>query len=119
VEPAMQALFDDISEMSKEKVKAEELTDTKNYLSGLFLIRLEPQNGLADQLVNVKIMGLPNNYLETYTTRVRSVEPDQIEAAARKYMLPDKSAIVVVGDASKIQKALEKFGPVKVTKANP
>ncbi len=119
VEPAMQALFDDISEMSKEPVKADELTDTKNYLSGVFLIRLEPQSGLADQLVTVKIMGLPNNYLETYTTRIRSVEPDQIEAAAKKYMVPEKSSIVVVGDASKIQKALDKFGPVKVTKANP
>jgi predicted Zn-dependent peptidase len=46
------------------------------------------------------------------------VEPDQILAAARKYMAPDQASIVVVGDASKIGDALKKFGDVTVTKAN-
>ena len=32
---------------------------------------------------------------------MRSVEPDQIQAAAKKYIAPDQAAIVVVGDASK------------------
>jgi predicted Zn-dependent peptidase len=44
------------------------------------------------------------------------VEPDQIEAAARKYMAPENDAIVVVGDASAIQKSLEKFGTFRVVK---
>ena len=43
---------------------------------------------------------MPNDYLEKYTDRVRAVEPDQIQSAARKYMAPDRSAIVVVGDAA-------------------
>ena len=62
-------------------------------------------------------LGLPNDYLETYVTRVRSVEPDQILAAAKKYVAPDQAAIVVVGDASKIGDVLKKFGTVTVTKA--
>jgi predicted Zn-dependent peptidase len=61
---------------------------------------LETQDGLASQLNNMKTLGLPNDYLETYTTRVRSVEPDQILAAAKKYLAPGK------------------FGDVTVTKAN-
>ncbi|MDQ6707542.1 MAG: insulinase family protein [Acidobacteriota bacterium] len=117
VEPAMQALLDDLGEMGKDRVKADELTDTKNYLNGVYLIRLEPQSGLADQLATIKLMGLPNDYLETYTTHVRSVEPDEIEKVAKKYMTPDNSTIVVVGDASKIQKALEKVGTVTLGKA--
>jgi predicted Zn-dependent peptidase len=62
-------------------------------------------------------MDLPNDFLEMFTAHVRSVEPDQIEAAAKKYFAPDKAAIVVVGDASKIEKSLEKFGSVQVEKA--
>ncbi|MCU1258641.1 MAG: insulinase family protein [Bryobacterales bacterium] len=116
VEPAMQALLDDLTDMGKERVTAEELSGNKNYLSGRYLLRMEAQAGLADQLVLVKVMGLPNDYIETYTTHVRSVEPDQIEAAAKKYISPEGSAIVVVGDAAKIQKALEKFGTVTVSK---
>jgi predicted Zn-dependent peptidase len=60
-------------------------------------------------------MGLPVDYLEKYTTRIRSVEPDQIQSAAKKIIAPDESAIVVVGDAKQIGPALEKFGKVVVT----
>jgi predicted Zn-dependent peptidase len=48
---------------------------------------------------------------------VRSVEPDQIQAAARKYIEPGQATIVVVGDAGQIEKSLEKFGAVQVEKA--
>ena len=74
------------------------------------------REGLADRLAQMKVMNLPKNYLETYTTKINSVEPDQIEAAAKKYMATDNDAIVVVGDASAIQKSLEKFGNVSVVK---
>jgi hypothetical protein len=47
---------------------------------------------------------------------VRSVEPAQIQAAARKYIAPAENAIVVVGDASKIGDVLKKFGSVTVAK---
>lgn len=118
VEPAMKDVLDELNQISTKPVESSELTNTKNYMAGLYLLRLETQQGLATQLATVKSLGLPNNYLETYTTRVRSVEPDQILAAARKYMAPDQASIVVVGDASKIGDALKKFGDVTVTKAN-
>jgi len=89
----------------------------KNYLSGLYLLRLETQEGVANQLNFMKTVGLPESYLETYVTRVRSVEPDQIQAAAKKYISSGQAAIVVVGDASKIGDALKKFGEVSVVKA--
>jgi predicted Zn-dependent peptidase len=54
--------------------------------------------------------------LETYVTRVRSVEPQQIEAAAKKYMTPGDAAIVVVGDSAKIGEVLRKFGEITVVK---
>jgi zinc protease len=118
VEPAMEAVLANLSGMAKAPVTATELSDTKNYMSGVFLIGLETQAALADQVDLVKTMGLPNDYLEMFTTHVRSVEPDKIQAAAQKYLAPDKSVIVVVGDASKIEKSLEKFGTVQVEKAN-
>ena len=54
-------------------------------------------------------MGMPLDYLEKYITRIRSVEPDQIQSVAKKIIAPDQSAIVVVGDAKKIGPAVEKF----------
>jgi zinc protease len=117
IEPAMKDVIDELNQMATKPVTTAELTNTKNYLAGLYLLGLETQAGLAGQLSNMKALGLPNDYLETYTTKMRSVEPDQILAAAKKYMAPDQAAIVVVGDASKIGDALKKFGDVTITKA--
>jgi predicted Zn-dependent peptidase len=118
IEPALKAVLAELDQMASAPAPATELSNIKNYLCGLYLLRLETQDGLANQLSNSKTLGLPNDYLETYTTRVRSVEPDQIQAVAKKYLAPGDSAVVVVGDASKIGDALKKFGDVTVVKAN-
>lgn len=117
IEPALQAVFDEMNGMAKAPVPEPELTRTKNFISGMFVMRLETQNGLANQLIALKLLGLPNTYLEQYTARVRGVTPERIQEVARKYMTPDKAAVVVVGDASKLSKPLAKFGEFNVTKA--
>jgi predicted Zn-dependent peptidase len=116
LEPALKAVIDELDRMASTPVPADELTGVKNYMSGLYLLRLETQEGVIGQLTTIKSLGLPDSYLETYVTRVRSVEPGQIQAAAKKYVAPADSAIVVVGDASKIGDTLKKFGTVTVAK---
>jgi zinc protease len=117
LEPAIKAVVAELDRMANAPVATDELTNIKNYIAGLYLLRLETQEGVANQLNNMKTLGLPSNYLETYVTRVRSVEPGQIEAVAKKYIAPDQAAVVVVGDAAKIGEILKKFGDVTVTKA--
>ncbi len=117
IEPALQAVLDEVGGMAKAPVPEPELTRTKNFINGIFVMRLETQNGLATQLISLKLLGLPNSYLEQYTARVRAVTPERIQEVARKYMAPDKAAVVVVGDASKIGKPLEKFGSFNVSQA--
>jgi|SRR5579883_1901650 len=116
VEPALKAVLDELGRMASTPVAADELTGVKNYMSGLYLLRLETQEGVIGQLTTIKALGLPDSYLETYVTRVRSVEPQQIQAAAKKYIAPEEAAIVVVGDAAKIGDALKKFGTVTIAK---
>ena len=117
VQPALEDVLGELRTLSSQPVTTNELTDVKNFMAGNFVIGLETQLGLANQLSMVKLNGLPSNYLELYVTRVRSVEPDQILRVAKKYMSPDDAAIVVVGDAAAIGKALEKFGRATVEKA--
>jgi zinc protease len=117
IEPALKEVLEEMDRMASQPVSKEELANIKNYMSGLYLLRLETQEGLANQLNGMKTLGLPENYLETYVTRVRSVEPGEIQAAAKKYVSSAQAAIVVVGDASKIGEALKKFGEVSVVKA--
>jgi zinc protease len=115
VDPAMLALNDNLNALAKQDVTATELTDAKNSFAGIFLIRLERQAGLAAQLVRMETMGLPQDYLEMFTTHIRSVEPAQIRQTG-KYWSPDDATVVVVGDSQKIEKSLEKYGHVQVIK---
>jgi len=117
VEPALKAVLAELDGMAAKPVGADELTNVKNFISGQYLLGLETQGGLAGQLASMKALGLPNDYLETYTTHIRAVDADQVLAAAKKYIAPGQDAIVVVGDASKIGDAVKKFGSVTVTKA--
>jgi zinc protease len=119
ISEAMDALLAELGGMGKENVKPQELSDVKNYLNGTFVLRLETQSGLANQLATTRTLGLPESYLEMFVARVRSVEPDQIQNAAKKYMTPEDAVIVVVGDAEKLAKPLEKFGSVTIEKAKP
>lgn len=116
LEPALKAVIAELDRMAKEPVETAELTNIKNYIAGLYLLRLETQDGVANQLNTMQTLGLPKDYLETYVTKVRSVEPQQIQAVAGKHIAPDQAAVVIVGDASKIAETLKKFGELKVVK---
>jgi len=117
LEAALQAVEAELDALVKQPIPEGELADVKNYLSGNFVIGLETQSGLASQLSNMKLLGLADNYLETFTERIRAVEPGEIQQVAARYMAPGAAGIVVVGDASQIAKTLEKFGKVALEKA--
>jgi zinc protease len=77
IEAAMKAVLAELDGMASAPMPAGELSNVKNYIAGIFLLGLETQGGLANQLNSMKARGLPNDYLETYTMKVRSVEPDR------------------------------------------
>ena len=109
VEAALEALLAELRLMGTEPVSAVELDAAKNFRNGQFALGLETPDGLASQLVSLKINGLPNEYLENYTTRVRAVTAEQLQAVCAKYMNPDNLSLVVVGDGKAVGAALKKF----------
>mgnify|MGYP001078047182 CR=1 FL=1 len=115
--PALEAVLAEMRRLGQRPVRGSELAAIKNYLNGVFVIRLETPDGLASQLAGLRLMGLPLSYLERYGDRVRAVEPERLRAAAAKYFDPEVATIVVVGDAEKLLPQLEKFGTVKVEEA--
>ena len=85
------------------------MSDAKSYLTGVFPIRLETQEGLIDQLVQIKMFGLPDNYLEIYRNQIQAVTIEQIQEVARKYVKPDEAAIVIVGDGSQLEDQVKPY----------
>jgi zinc protease len=75
----------------------------------LLPIRIETQEGLIDQLVQIKMFDLSDNYLQTYRDRVNGVTGADVQRVAQKYVTTDKVVIVIVGDAAAIMDQIKPY----------
>ena len=99
---SLKEFFYELNRIRSEPVSQKEIADAKSYLTGVFPIRLETQEGLTDQLVQIKMLNLPNDYLQNYRERVQAVTIEEIQRVAQKYVKPDEAALVVVGDGASV-----------------
>lgn len=106
---SLKEFFYELNRIRTEPVTEKEISDAKSYLTGVFPIRLETQEGLIDQLVQIKMLGLPDDYLQVYREHVQAVTIDQIQSVAQKYIKPDVAAIVIVGDGAQVIEQLEPY----------
>lgn len=105
---SLKEFFYELDRIGREPVSQKEISDAKSYLTGVFPIRLETQEGLIDQLVQIKMLNLPDDYLQRYRERVQAVTIEEIQRVAKKYIKPDEAALIVVGDGSLV---LEQIRP--------
>lgn len=99
---SLKEFFYEFERIRNEKVSDEELQDAKNFLTGVFPIRAETQEGLTNMIVAQKLYGLPDDYLQTYRENVSRVSVEDVQRVARKYIHPEHLAIVIVGDAGDV-----------------
>jgi zinc protease len=99
---SLKEFFYELNRIRNEPVSEKEIADAKSYLTGVFPLRLETQEGLVDQLVQIKMFDLAEDYLEFYRNRIQAVTIPQVQEAARKYVRSDEAAIVIVGDGAQI-----------------
>ena len=106
---SLHEFFYELDRIRSEAVSTEEITNAKSYLSGVFPLRIETQDGLTDQLVNIKMLDLPDDYLRIYRDRVNAVTVDEIQTMAQKYVRPDEAAVVIVGDAATLNEQIQLY----------
>ena len=106
---SLKEFFYELGRIRDEAISEKELNDAKSYLTGIFPIRLETQEGLIDQLVQIEMQDLDGDYLETYRDRVQSVTHEEILRVAQRHIKPDTAAIVVVGDAAELTDQLAPY----------
>ena len=106
---SLKEFFYELDRIRDEDVPAEELSDAKNFLTGVFPIRAETQEGLTNLIVNQVLYDLPDDYLQTYRDNVEAVTADDVRRVADLYVRPTEMAVVIVGDAKEIVPQAEKY----------
>lgn len=108
---SLKEFFYELERIRSSPVTEKEIADAKSYLTGVFPIRLETQEGLTDQLVQIKMLNLPNDYLDSYRDRIQAVTIEEIQRVAEKYVKPDEAAVIVVGDGAQVMQQIEPYAP--------
>jgi len=106
---SLKEFFYELDRIRAEPVSEKEISDAKSYLTGVYPIRLETQEGLIDQLVQIKMFDLPDNYLELYRDQIQAVTIEQIQEVAQKYVKPEEAAIVIVGDGAQLAEQVKPY----------
>jgi zinc protease len=106
---SLKEIFYELERIRSEDISDKELTDAKTYLTGIFPIRLETQEGLIDQLVQIRMHGLPDDYLRTYRDEIQRVTKEDVRRVAQLYVTPDRAAVVAVGDGAQIREQIAPY----------
>lgn len=96
---------------------ATDLDASKSGLVGRLPLQLETAQGIAEQVGRYTMLGLPKDFIRTARPRLSAVTAPQVEQAARSFMRPDQSLIVVVGDGAQIYDKLAKIAPTRIVSA--
>ncbi|MCW8849726.1 MAG: insulinase family protein, partial [Melioribacteraceae bacterium] len=104
---AVTEIYNEMKRLRDEKVGEDELSRIKNYLTGSFSRSLENPGTIARFALNVEINKLPKDYYKNYLKNLDAVTADDVQEMAKKYLLPDKSYDIVVGNAEEVAASLK------------
>jgi zinc protease len=70
----------------------------------------ETNGAVAQSIQNIVQFGLPDDYYQTYPSKVRSLTTADLADAAKTLVRPDNMVWVVVGDRAKIEAGIRELG---------
>ena len=94
---AIAALEAEIQRVLRDGLTQREVDEAVAYLTGRFPLRLETSAGVAEILWAMEFYALGADYMDRYAGYYRSVTLDQVNAAARQHLHPDRATLSVAG----------------------
>ena len=112
---ATRAAMAEIDGLTTRPFTQEELNRAKDNILNSFLFRYDTRDKVLAERVRLEFYGYPADYLETYKAGLEKVTVADLSAVAKKYIHPDKLAVLVVGNGPEIKPGLDelKLGPVQ------
>ena len=108
-------MLKEMRRIRREPLSADELEETRDYLTGVFPYTLQTVGDLAARLEAIAVFDLPLDYYDTFPAVFADVTRDQVLDAARRHFDPDHMVIVAVGPAAELAPQMEELGlPVTV-----
>lgn len=112
---ATRAALEQISGLNTQPFTAQELQRAKDDILNSFLFRYDTKEKVLNERIRLEFYGYPANYLESYKAGLEKVTLADLTVAAKKYVHPNKLAILVVGNGQEIKPGLDalNLGPAQ------
>ncbi|MBX3304324.1 MAG: insulinase family protein [Nitrospira sp.] len=105
--------------MREEPVTDAELAEAKEAYVNSFVFSFASSSAVVGRLIELEHDGLPKDFLQRLREQVIQLTKDDVLAAAKKHLRPDRLKIIAVGSGDALAKALSTFGDVKEIKLSP
>jgi len=112
---ATKLALEEIAGLTTKPFTDEELARSKDNILNSFLFRYDTKEKVLAERVRLEFYGYPADYLESYRAALEKVTMADLDRVAKKYIHPDKLAVLVVGNGPEIKPGLDdlKLGPVQ------
>ena len=99
----------------REPLTEDDLNRAKNLVALSFPENFQSVAIIASQLEEMVEYNLPENYFSDFVSKILSLNGNEVNDAAKKYVVPDQMIVVVVGDRAKVEEGIKKLnlGEVK------
>lgn len=109
---AIDALRRQITELLKGGVTEREVKRAKDSILNSFVFEFDSKEKVLAEKMRYEFYGYPADFLERYRAGIDKVTPADVDRVARKYLHPERLAILVVGNAKDFDRNLASFGKV-------
>lgn len=99
---ATKAALGEISGLTTKPFTEVELNRARDAILNSFIFRYDTRDKVLRERERLEFYGYPADYLETYKAAIEKVTVADLNTAAKKYIHPDKLAILVVGNGPEI-----------------
>jgi zinc protease len=111
---SVQAILEEMDRLRSRPISAGELRTAQNYLIGHMALRFESSADVAAETLEIMVHDLPLDYWGRFPGRLSALDEHKVFEVARRYLDPDRSVVVLVGDARKFASDVRRFGPIQV-----
>ena len=110
---SIQALDEDIANLSKEYITEDEIRRAKDAILNAFIFRLDSPDKVLAERVTYEFYGYPSDWLDKFPAEIQKITPEDVKRIVARYVHRDQLAVLVVGNTKEFDKPLSSLGPVK------
>jgi zinc protease len=99
---ALASTMDEVEKYCREGITDEELAVQKQHFAGDYQVKLGSNAGIVAALADAEKFGYGPAYLDEFPERIHRVTREEVNAAIKAHLRPDKLNLVVAGDLDRV-----------------